>query len=140
VLACAALAGCVITRPPRESERPRWRIAGEDRFDAGCASGRAFIRKSGKTGFGVSLQWKSRGDCRVALDGVHLRFAHGAKIVVPAIPPLELRGRSIVYAWLPVPFDNNEAWNEGLDRATLELAVAIAGAPATPWQIPVLQQ
>jgi len=34
----------------------------------------------------------------------------------------------------------NELWNEGLDRATLELAVAIAGAPATPWQIPVLQQ
>ena len=139
-LAGAVLAGCVVTRPPHESERPRWRLAGEARFDAGCAIGRAFVRKSGKTGFGVALQWKSRGDCRVALDAVHLQLEHGATIAVPVIPPIELPGRSLVYAWLPVPFDNDQAWNDGLDRATLELAVAVAGAPATPWRIPVVQQ
>lgn len=137
---CAVLAGCVVTRPPRDNERPRWRIADDIHFDAGCASGRAFIRKSGKTGFGVTLQWKSRGDCTIALDAVHLRFDHGGKVAVPAIAPLTLPGRSMVYAWLPVAFDNNEAWNDGLDRATLELSVAVAGAPATPWRIPVVQQ
>lgn len=157
--ACAALAGCVITRPPRDSERPRWRIADDVRFDSGCAIGRAFIRKSGKTGFGVTLQWKSRGDCKVALDAVTLKFDRpsaalrvaarpgeagafdqGGKVAVPVIPPVDLPGRSLVYAWLPVPFDNNDAWNDGLDHATLELAVVVAGAPATPWRIPVVQR
>lgn len=138
--ALEVLAGCVITRPPRESERPRWRLAGDAPFDSGCALGRAFIRKSGKTGFGVTLQWRSRGDCQVAIEAVSLQLEGGGKITVPSIAPVALPGRSVVYAWLPVPFDNNAAWNDGYDRGTLELAVAVAGAPATPWRIPVQQQ
>jgi hypothetical protein len=137
--ALLAAAGCVVTRAPYQDERPRWRIEGGDRFEAGCAIGRAFLRKSGKTGFGVALQWKSRGDCRVAIEAVRLSLARGPAIAVPAISPIELPGRSLVYAWLPVPFDNNAAWNDGLDDGTLELAVAVAGAPAVPWQIPVHQ-
>lgn len=141
--ACAAsavLAGCVITRPPKESERPRWRLAGDATFDAGCALGRAFIRKSGKTGFGVTLQWRSRGDCNVAIEAVKLQLEGGGTITVPPLAPVALPGRSVVYTWLPVPFDNNTAWNDGYDRGTLELGVAVAGAPATPWRIAVQQQ
>ncbi len=150
-LVLAAAAGCVVTRPPHEGERPRWRIADGARFDAGCAIGRAFIRKSGKAGFGVALQWKSRGSCRIAIEAVRLSLAHGAvaappprgaaaSIAVPPIAPIELPGRSLIYAWLPVPFDNDAAWNDGRDHGLLELDVAVAGAPATPWRIPVHQR
>lgn len=140
-LACAlAAAGCIVTRPPLAHERPRWRITGGDQLDAGCALGRAFLRKSGKAGFGLALQWRSRGDCRVVIASARLQLAGGPALALPAIAPIELPGRSQIYTWLPVPFDNDEAWNRGLDDATLELAVAIAGEPPTPWRIAVHQQ
>jgi hypothetical protein len=147
-----AAAGCVVTRPPFTHERPLWRITSGDSFEAGCAIGRAFIRKSGKAGFGVALQWRSRGDCRVAIEAVRLRLAHreltaappgtgaAAKLAVVPLAAVELPGRSLVYAWLPVQFDNDAAWNDGRDHGLLELDVAVAGAPATPWRIPVHQR
>jgi hypothetical protein len=131
------LAGCIATRAPRLEERPRWRITtaqGVSTYDGDCFIGSAFIRKSGKQGFGVTLQLKSRMDCTVAITTAKLRFPHRA-ITLPAIAPITLPGRSLVYAWLPVRFDGNAAWNADRNTATLELAIA-----GKTWQIPVEQR
>jgi hypothetical protein len=132
-----------VTRAPQMSERPRWRlVAAEARYEGGCALARAFVRKSGKQGFGVALQLRSRGDCSFAIRGARLQFAGGPTLEIPSgvVAPVTLPGRSLLYAWLPIGFDNDAAWNADRDDATLELAVEIAGQPTTPWRLQVHQQ
>ena len=105
-----AFAGCIVTQPPKLAKRPRWYIQPSASLDADCLLGNAFVRKSGKQGIGLALQLRSRTDCSVSIDSVRVVFARSA-VSAPAIAPMQLRGRSLVYAWLPVPFDNNAAWN-----------------------------
>lgn len=130
--------GCLVTRAPRIEERPRWRLADATAFEADCLVGRAFVRKSGKQGFGVALQLRSRRDCPLALAGVKLVLRRRT-LEIPPIALAPLPGRSLVYAWLPVAFDNNEAWNDGETSATLELALVVEGQPR-PWRIALVQQ
>src|SRR5688572_9778555 len=129
--------GCVVTQPPKLDARPRWYLQ-QSSLDADCLLGDAFVRKSGKQGIGLALQLRSRTDCAVAIDSVRVAFAKSA-VTVPSIAPLQLRGRSLVYAWLPVPFDNNAAWNAERNTATLELAMRVNGKPVT-WQLPMEQR
>ena len=138
LLVASLLGGCIATRAPRLEERPRWHLQGDGLLETECVAGRAFIRKSGKQGFGVALQLKSRGDCRVSIDTVKLVFPRNT-IELPTIAPIELRGRSMIYAWLPVPFDNNAAWNAERNDATLDLGVT-AGGRAVAWRIAVQQR
>jgi hypothetical protein len=144
LIAWLALAGCVVTRAPRIDERPRWRVLGDPndeavgQLDYYCLRGRAFVRKSGKQGFGVAMQLRSRADCTVAFDRVQLVFDDGA-VDIATIPAIPMTGRSQLYAWLPVAFDNNAAWNAGRTSATLVLELTIAEAPAV-WRIPVEQR
>lgn len=134
------LAGCIATRPPKLDERPRWRVAGDAPLDAGCVLGRAFVRKSGKQGFGVALQLRSREDCAVIIDYLELVFPHRT-LALDVVDRREhvLPGRSQRYAWLPVAFDNNAMWNAGHDTATLVLALRVAGQRVA-WRIPVVQR
>jgi hypothetical protein len=114
---------------------PRWRFVDGPaaQVDAGCALGRAFVRMSGKTGVGLTVELRSRGDCLV-------RFARAELVLdgqrAPATLPAEvaLRGRSLVYVWLPFEFDNNRAWNEGRRSGTFEIDLD-AGGTVTPWRI-----
>lgn len=138
-LACVPLlVGCIVTRPPKTEDRPRWYITSDAGLDRDCVSARAMIRKSGKQGVGVSLQLRSRTDCTVSIDSVKLELAKSTT-AVPAIAPLSLRGRSLVYAWLPVPFDNNAAWNDEHNNAAIHLELKIAGKPVT-WTISMEQR
>jgi hypothetical protein len=114
---------------------PRWRFAGDPApsIEAGCVLGRAFVRMSGKTGVGMTVELRSRGDCLV-------RFARAELVMdgvrAPATLPadLALRGRSLVYVWLPFEFDNQQAWNAGLRTGTFEIDLDAAGA-VTTWRI-----
>jgi len=54
-----------------------------------------------------------------------------------AVAPL--RGRSLVYLWLPVRFDGDRAWNRGARRGRLELDLAIAGTPQPTISVPLVQ-
>jgi hypothetical protein len=128
---------CVVVKPA--DQRPRWRTTGAAELDAGCALARAFVRKTGKDGFGVALQLRSRGDCTVVIDRADLVFAGGERVSTrPGVPRQVLTGRSQIYVWLPVAFDNNAAWNAERNTAVLELAVSANAAPVT-WRIPVEQ-
>lgn len=114
---------------------PRWRFvdAAVPSVEAGCVLGRAFVRMSGKSGVGLAVELRSRGDCRV-------RFARAELVLdglrAPAALPaeLDLRGRSLVYVWLPFEFDNNRAWNDGRRTGTFEIDLDAAGA-VTTWRI-----
>jgi hypothetical protein len=130
---------CVVTRPPELAERPRWRLTAPATYAASCAQADAFIRKSGKTGVGVSLRVRSTETCTFTIAASRIVFG---KRVVPAgaVGPLALPGRSQLYAWLPVKFDNDAVWNDDRNDATIELDVVVAAQPAVTWKIPVHQQ
>jgi hypothetical protein len=115
-------------------EFPRWRFTGPAEVDAGCALGRAFIRMSGKTGVGVNIQLRTRGDCRVRLARAEL-VLDGVRAPATLPEPILLRGRSLVYVWVPFEFDNEAAWNAGRRDGTFEIDVE-AGGTITTWRIP----
>lgn len=138
-LVVVMLAGCVVTRPPRVEERPRWHLAAPAAYRAGCLEADAWIRKSGKTGLGMTLRLRSTGDCSVAVTDARIVFGKRA-IHSTGLAKVELPGRSQLYAWLPVKFDNDEMWNTDRNDAVVELDVVIAGQPAAPWTIRVHQQ
>ena len=181
-------------------ERPRWRLA-DAIFETGCVRAQALVRKSGKQGFALAIQLRSRrgssaadrspgsspgdgadgtrpwspgdgprgtddrgssaasagGACSFSIAASRLIFAHGPTVIpggtlsvpqpaastsVAARPQavIALPGRSQLYAWLPVEFDNNAAWNAGRVDATLELDVSVAGAAASTWRIAMSQR
>ena len=138
-LILAALPACVVVRPPELSERPRWRIAGDDTLDAECVLARALVRKSGKEGIGLTIALHSRGDCDFTPTTISLQLATGTSVALAAPPPTVLHGRSLLYAWFPLAFDNNAAWNAGARAGTLAIGYTIAGKPGT-WTIAMVQQ
>ena len=139
VLLLVALTGCVVVRPPKPTERPIWRVTEDKQLDVDCVSARPLVRKSGKQGIGIALQLKSRGDCDVRFTVAHLHFADGTRVGIDPPSPQALPGRSLVYVWWPVRFDNNAAWNAGRRSGDLELAYAINGATGT-WRIAMVEQ
>jgi hypothetical protein len=130
--------GCVVIRAPELAERPRWHITGHDQLDTECVSARALVRKSGKQGIGVAVQLRSRMDCTFTPTSVAL-VLHGETIALPTPPPIMLHGRSQLYAWLQLGFDNNAAWNRGDNDGVLALAYT-AGTQTGTWSIEMHQQ
>jgi hypothetical protein len=131
-----ALGGCVVLKAPSSGERPRWRFTAPAAWQHGCAVARAFVRKSGKAGVGVTVELRSRADCAIAIARAELVLASGRRVAagIREVPPM--RGRSLVYTWLAFPFDNNRAWNDGDVDGTFELALVLDGAPAPVWRLP----
>jgi len=135
-----ALSGCVVVQPPKDSERPRWRVALDMHWAAGCAAGRAFVRKSGNAGIGVAIELRSTRDCRVELTGGRMVWSDGGAVAISPATPIELRGRSLIYEWVPIRFDNDGVWNDDRNRAHLELAYTVDGIAGPPWEVPLLQE
>jgi len=136
VVAALALAGCVLMRPPRPAERPRWRLAASPNFDHGCAWGKAFVRKSGKAGVGMTVELRSRGDCAIAIARAELVLASGRRVPAGILDVPPMQGRSLAYTWLAFPFDNNAAWNRGDVDGTFELDLVTNGERAPTWRLP----
>ncbi|CAN5886167.1 hypothetical protein BH11MYX3_BH11MYX3_40190 [soil metagenome] len=139
LLALVFVSACVVTRAPRVEERPRWSLIAPASYAASCIEGAAWIRMSGKTGIGLSLRLRSRGDCSFAIRGSRL-VVGTHPIVTGSLAEIRLPGRSQLYAWLPVKFDNDALWNDDRNDATLELDVVVAGQPTATWSIPVHQR
>jgi hypothetical protein len=139
LLVVSLLCGCVVMQAPALNERPRWRLDGDARFEGDCVHGRAYIRKSGKQGVGITLELRSTSDCTIEVPRVHLWWADGTSEPRPGIAPLVLHGHSLAYAWLPVDFDNDAAWNGGRDTARVEVDVVVAGR-SERWRIPMRQR
>ncbi len=113
---------------------PRWRFIAPAEVDRGCMRGKSVIRMSGKTGVGITVELRSRGDCNVRFVRAELVLdGQRAPATLPA--PLELRGRSLVYVWLPFEFDNQAAWNAGRRDGAFEIDLEVAGVVAPTWRI-----
>lgn len=140
------LGACTDPRHPRTY--PRWvtdstnagTAADPEVKWADCAGLRAFVRKTGKEGIGVTLEVRSRTDCpaRIASAGITFPDRSVAPATIPAVP--ELRGRSLRYLWMPIHFDGDARWNEGTRKAQLHVQLEIDGAPqpALTWPLIVL--
>jgi hypothetical protein len=114
-------------------EFPRWRFTSTSEVDAGCALGRAFVRMSGKTGVGLTVELRSRGDCPLRIARAEL-VLDGKRAPAHLPAPIALRGRSLIYVWLPFEFDNEQAWNDHLRSGTFEIDLD-AGGTITTWRI-----
>jgi len=124
--------------PPRVlRDYPRWRIVGGQAFARDCLRAEAYVRKSGKTGIGVTLVLRSLHDCAVEIRRAELVFpdGHRATATAEARALAPMAGRTLRYHWLPLRFDNDRAWDDGQRDATLELELAIAGQPVV-WRMP----
>jgi hypothetical protein len=118
-------------------EYPRWRFASgaPTEMERGCVLGRSFIRMSGKTGVGVTVELRSRGDCTVRFTRAEL-VLDGMRGAATLPEPLTLRGRSLVYVWLPFELDMDRAWNDGKRSGAFEIDLEVAGVAAPTWRIP----
>lgn len=130
------LGGCVLLRAPTLDERPRWRITADRGWQHGCALGRAFVRKSGKAGVGMTVQLRSRTDCNVTIARAELVLASGERVAAGVRQVPAMKGRSLLYTWIAFPFDNNRAWNRGDVDGTFELDLVLDGAAAPTWRMP----
>lgn len=129
-----ALTACGPPGPARAY--PRWVIAGGRDLEIGCAIADAFVRKSGKEGIGVTVELRSRGSCAITITHAALLFPDGA-VAEGALPPaMSLPGRSLTYAWIPIRFDADRAWDAHRTHARLALEVEADGA-LREWHLPI---
>lgn len=126
-----ALAGC----GGAHRDYPRWTVAAAATSQSECVLAQAWIRVSGKTGVGMTVQLRSLGDCTVRVARAELVIA-GQRVAAELPAALTLPGRSQAYLWLPFAFDNNQAWNDGARRGQFELVLEANGRAGAPWVIP----
>ncbi|MEZ4403065.1 MAG: hypothetical protein R3B06_23785 [Kofleriaceae bacterium] len=126
----AVVAGC--GGPSRAY--PRWSFDERATGTAGCVDGEALVRVSGKAGVGVTLALRSHRTCAVQVTRAEL-VLDGQRVSAELPPAQTLPGRSLVYLWLPFPFDNDAAWNAGRRRGRFEFELVVDGAPATRWTV-----
>ncbi|MBK9036650.1 MAG: hypothetical protein IPL61_36275 [Myxococcales bacterium] len=114
---------------------PRWSLDSGTHLDHGCLDADAFVRTSGKTGVGVTVALRSHATCAVTIARAEL-VVDDLRVAAELPPVQTLPGRSLIYAWLPFPFDNNGAWNDGKRRGQFELEVIVGDGARATWIIP----
>jgi hypothetical protein len=120
----AVAAACLATSAPRlVRSYPAWEIQSLGARRLECAIVDIWVSKSGKQGFGVTLEIMPSGSCRVAVTSA--RFSAGGQLQASArLPgPLELGQKQHLY--LPFAFDNQTLWNDGVHDGELELVLEI---------------
>lgn len=130
VVGAAALACMATPAPQYPRNYPAWTLTSGQTQTMGCAHGKAWVSKSGKTGVGLSLQVTRKAQpCAVRFQSARL-VLDGAPPVPSSRVPNE--GDSVLY--IPFPFDNNRMWNNEIRSGTFELALRINGEPVT-WSL-----
>lgn len=141
-LVTAAVAAAALLAPAgcggAYRDYPRWRLTGGTEYANDCVEATGFVRVSGKTGVGMSVQLRSRRDCAVQVTRAELVL--GDRRYPAELPPAQtLPGRSLIYLWLPFAFDNNAAWNDGRRRGQFELELTANGQPLA-WTLPAVHE
>ena len=136
VTMCVACLVCGATS--REAPNyPSWRTLGPDEQQSGCARVEAWVSKSGKEGFGVTVDLRSAdvdGPCAVEITQASFRDAGGTITNAPLPPPLEAPNDVRAHVYLPFAFDNQSVWNRSLEdpawrRGVLLLGIRAGGRP-----------
>lgn len=131
----AALASIATSRPHQSRAFPAWIATGGERHTQQCVDLYAWVSKSGKTGVGLSLELRSRGDCMLEVTRAELQLDG---LTVPAADlwdPMDMKGHSLLFAYIPFEFDNNEAWNDERRDGVIELHLTTNGNAGEPWRI-----
>jgi hypothetical protein len=117
---------CAATPAPRyQRDYPFWELRGDTAPVLGCAEAAAWVVKSGKTGFGVTVRLHATGGaCEVELAGASLRLADGRAVRgVPDRRRVELARCQVEHVYVPFRFDSEAAWNLGVRSGTVELQI-----------------
>ena len=141
VVAVLALA-CAATPAPRFARNyPSWELTGNSSATFGCAQVEAWVSKSGKTGFGVSVRAApaGAGPCTVRIAGGSIVLSD--RRVVPAA--LDRQAHALAgcqtQLYLPFAFDNDAAWNHGVRSGRLALEIEVDGLTHR-WEMPAEHQ
>jgi hypothetical protein len=129
---------CAATPAPRyQRAYPFWEVTGNAAPVLGCAEAAAWVVKSGKTGFGLTVRLHATaGACRVDLASASLRLADGTVVRgVAARRHLDLARCQVEHVYVPFLFDSEAAWNLGVRSGTIELALATDLA-RHEWRLP----
>lgn len=129
---CVATLVCAATTqaPPNY---PSWQALGPDEHRIGCARVEAWVSKSGKEGFGVTVDLRSvagDGGCHVELTQASFRDAAGTLTEAALPPPLDACGDVRTHAYLPFAFDNQALWNRSLQNPAFRSGVLVLGIRA----------
>jgi hypothetical protein len=126
-MALAGVASIATPAPQRVRNYPFWRIETPGPRAIGCAEVDAWVSKSGKEGFGVTMILDSLSEpCSFQLRRARF-LADGVKHDASTLPPpVTLVGRARTY--VPFEFDNEALWNDGVRDGKLELVLAADGA------------
>jgi hypothetical protein len=110
-----------------------WRAVEPMTAQVDCADLQVWVCKSGKEGVGLTVALRTLDPqattaCRVEVVRAALSVL-GASYAPTHLPPApELRPGASVFFYLPFPFDNNSAWNDGARHATVTLEIETRGA------------
>lgn len=148
LITCALISAATPSRPPPLYKTvrayPIWRFdGGAFTFTEGCAKTTVWLAKSGKTGVGVMAH--VRNGCEHALvwrlDSVQIEVRRGADVIAKvgqgtSQPDglLVAGGGGEASAYVPLPFNNEAAWDVGARQGTLRLWQALykEGVPGRP--------
>jgi hypothetical protein len=146
----AALLACAATQPLPAECRPSWRLQETTPTLVGCAIVEAWVAKSGKEGFGITIALRratADTSCRARVTAAS--FAAGTYHAAPSrLPDPVVLSDEETYLYLPFPFDNQALWRESVDRAelrrgivTLEIAAGTADHEAAKrWELVTAQE
>lgn len=123
-LAYAAAACVLLTEQPRRTVA--WGVVETTPREVGCMVVSAHVVRTGKQGIGVvvSLRGRDESDCHVHHARVSLRLENGLEVLARnALPEVHVTSRETVEAYVPLYFDDDDAWNHGVRRAKLHVVM-----------------
>jgi hypothetical protein len=131
----AALASVATSRPMQVRNFPTWETTAPER-DLGCAWATTHVGKSGKEGFGLVLRVEARRRCDVRVVAATADIG-GERVTATELPTSgPLTSSEPVFLWIPFPFDNEQAWNDGRRTGSAELVLRI-GDREDRWPLPL---
>jgi hypothetical protein len=102
----------------------------------GCARLQAWVSKSGREGVGITVEAVSDDgrSCSVRVDGGVLSTAEQSTRGESVVAQATVEGAVPATFYVPLPFDNDRAWHDRDNRATVDLIVG-----AAPWRLELAQ-
>jgi hypothetical protein len=114
---------CIATSPPRMVRGyPQWRIESLGARRIGCAVVDVWVSKSGKQGFGVTIDVAPQISAGCPAEIRSARFGAGPVTVDGELPP-PITARDKSYFYLPFAFDNERLWNDEHHAGRLEIVL-----------------
>jgi hypothetical protein len=142
--AMASLATSAMPPPPYVTTRdyPIWRPAAPAHLELdACGALDAWVSKSGKSGVGVTVRVSHLCERPRAARVLEVSLVMDGEVAAGELPgeALALTPHASRHAYVPLPFDNERAWNQGVRRGELVVAVDV-GAGRQQLRVPMTHE